>query len=133
MITINKGQSNKVVVTLTEKCTLTNPLFIFVFTNDTTSDEVTFTADDTSNSKIRFNEFTIVESDTPDVYNGIISLNPQGDWSYKVYETENVSPIDLNDKITMVEEGKVKVIGTNEVQNEEFDSDFTNTNTVFEG
>ena len=34
MILINKGASNTVILTLSEKTTITNPYYLFVFTSD---------------------------------------------------------------------------------------------------
>jgi len=132
MITINKGQTNEVSVTLNEKITITNPSFVFVFTNDTTGTTKTFTATDTSLTPVRFNRFSIIENVTEDVYNGTISLTNQGFWSYSIYETPYASPIDLTDLGAELESGKVKVIGNDVVDNIEFDSDYTSDNVIFE-
>jgi len=132
MITINKGQANEVVLTLNEKLTISNASFVFVFTNDITGASVTFTADDTSTAIERYNQFTITESSSQDVYNGTITLVNQGNWTYKVYETPTASPIDLSDLGAELESGKVNVIGTASVTHNQFDSNYTTDNTIFE-
>lgn len=132
MITINKGQANEVVLTLNEKLTITNASFVFVFTNDITGASVTFTATDTSTSIERYNQFTITENVVQDFYNGTISLDNQGSWTYKVYETPTASPIDLDDLGAELESGKVNVIGTSSVTYNQFDSTYATDNTIFE-
>ena len=132
MITINKGQANEVVLTLNEKLTISNASFVFVFTNDITGASVTFTADDTSTAIERYNQFTITENAVQDVYNGTISLVNQGFWTYKVYETPTVSPIDLDDLGAELESGKVNVIGTSSVTYNQFDNNYVTDNTIFE-
>jgi hypothetical protein len=132
MITINKGQANEVVLTLNEKLTISNASFVFVFTNDITGASVTFTADDTSTAIERYNQFTITESSSQDVYNGTITLVNQGNWSYKVYETPTASPIDLSDLGAELESGKVNVIGTSSVTYTTFDNNYVTDNTIFE-
>jgi len=132
MITINKGQANEVVLTLNEKLTITNASFVFVFTNDIAGTSVTFTADDTSPAIERYNQFTITENAVQDVYNGTISLDNQGSWTYKVYETPTVSPIDLDDLGAELESGKVNVIGTASVTYTTFDNNYVTDNTIFE-
>ena len=132
MITINKGTSNEVVLTLNEKLTISNASFVFVFTNDITGTSVTFTADDTSTAIERYNQFTITENAVQDVYNGTISLDNQGSWTYKVYETPTTSPIDLDDLGAELESGKVNVIGTSSVTYNQFDNNYVTDNTIFE-
>lgn len=114
-------------LTLTEKSTITNPDYVFKFVCDLTQEEVIFTAPDTSTNTTRFNQFTITESGTPDLYNGTITLNNAGFWSYKIYETTG-SPLDISTTsgLNEVESGKVKVIEDQTWFNE-FDEDLTFT------
>jgi len=98
MIFITKGQSNKVVLTLSENVTLTpTPFYIFIFTNSSTLAEVIFIAADTSLAPDRYNLFTIVEQSTGlDPTAGIVELNPAGQWIGEIYESITASLIPAN-------------------------------------
>lgn len=84
MVTLTQNAtSEKVVLTLTEKVTLTNPFFMFVFTHVTTKAEVTFNrsyGDDSSKDRERCNIF---EVDTSALFVG----KDSGQWHYEVYES----------------------------------------------
>jgi hypothetical protein len=91
MLTINKANNtDNIVLTLTEKVTLTNPYFLFVFTHITTKAQVKFVAgSDLSNYPWRYNEFTIT--------NSLFSI--VGQYIYQVYEQSsptNTDPTGLN-------------------------------------
>jgi hypothetical protein len=61
MIYLIKGQTSDVIVTLTEKQTLTAPNYLFYFINRTSNDIVAFVKlnnTDTSAYKDRFNKFS---------------------------------------------------------------------------
>lgn len=94
--------SYEMILTLTEKQTLVNPNYLFVFTNATTKSTIKFVklnSDDESLFKTRYNQFTI---DPSVVFNG----QNTGDWFYQVYEQEsttNTDPTNLNE----LENGKV--------------------------
>ena len=63
MIRLTKGQTQSIILTLTEKELLTNPNYLFVFTNRSANTEVKFVKlnnTDVSAYKDRFNEFSIV-------------------------------------------------------------------------
>lgn len=112
MIRIVKNQSNIIVLTLTERCTLTNPLFLFRFINDESKLSYTFIAQDNSLHNDRYNRFVIVEKTTPNRLLSEIELPLSGFYHYEIYE--QTSPTNLNYTLAtgIVEKGKVKVIGT---------------------
>ena len=95
MIHLTKGQTNSIILTLTEKQLLTNPNYLFVFTNRSSNLQVKFVqlnAADISLYKDRYNEFSIVTN----TYFGS-SLN--GQYVYSIYEqtsTSNTNPAGLN-------------------------------------
>jgi hypothetical protein len=107
MIRLTKGQTQNIIVTLTEKQLLTNPNYLFIFTNRSANTEVKFVklnATDISAYKDRYNEFSIVVN----TYFGS-SLN--GQYDYEIYEqtsTTNTNPAGLN----MVESGIMELVGT---------------------
>jgi hypothetical protein len=107
MIHLTKGQTDSIILTLTEKQLLTNPNYLFVFTNRSSNLQVKFVqlnAADVSAYKDRYNEFSIVTN----TYFGS-SLN--GQYVYNVYEqvsTSNTDPTGLN----LLETGILELDGT---------------------
>jgi hypothetical protein len=95
MIQLTKGQTQYIYLTLTEKQLLSNPNYLFIFTNRSSNIEVKFVllnAADVSQYKDRYNKFSIVTN----TYFGS-SLN--GQWTYNVYEqvsSSNTNPAGLN-------------------------------------
>lgn len=92
MIHLTKGETNKIVVTLTEKSQLTNPNYLFVFKSLENNKLVKFVllnANDISSYKERFNEFEIVVND-------YFSTAKIGEYTYTIYEqasTTNLDPL----------------------------------------
>jgi hypothetical protein len=107
MIRFTKGQTQNIILTLTEKQLLTNPNYLFVFTNRSANTEVKFVklnATDVSLYKDRYNEFSIVTNT-----NFGSSLN--GQYVYQIYEqtsTSNTNPTGLN----LLETGIMELVGT---------------------
>jgi hypothetical protein len=107
MIRLTKGQTQNIILTLTEKQLLTNPNYLFVFTNRSANTEVKFVKlnnTDISEYKDRYNEFSIVTNT-----NFSTSLN--GQYDYDIYEqtsTSNLNPAGLN----LLESGIMELVGT---------------------
>lgn len=107
MIRLTKGQTQNIILTLTEKQLLTNPNYLFIFTNRSANTEVKFVklnATDVSLFKDRYNEFSIVT----DTYFGS-QLN--GQYDYEVYEQSsptNTNPAGLN----LLESGIMELVGS---------------------
>lgn len=107
MIRLTKGQTQNIILTLTEKQLLTNPNYLFIFTNRSANTEVKFVklnATDVSLYKDRYNEFSIVT----DTYFGS-QLN--GQYDYEVYEQSsptNTNPAGLN----LLESGIMELVGS---------------------
>jgi hypothetical protein len=90
MIHLTKTETNTIVMTLTEKQLLTNPNYLFVFTNRSSNNVIKFVvlnASDTSLYKDRYNEFSIVT-------NTNFASALEGQYTYEVYE--QVSSSNLN-------------------------------------
>jgi hypothetical protein len=106
MIRLTKGQTQNIILTLTEKQLLTNPNYLFVFTNRSANTEIKFVklnATDVSIFKDRYNEFSIVTNT-----NFGSSLN--GQYVYEVYEqasATNTNPTGLN----LLETGIMELVG----------------------
>jgi len=105
MILINKGQTNKVVVTVTEKVTLAIPYFLFRFVSDATNVEYTFLMANTSLYKDRYDEFSLIEGTT-------VTLNPNGFYHYYIYEQASAINLDYTLAGALLEVGKVDVVST---------------------
>jgi hypothetical protein len=107
MIRLTKGQTQNIILTLTEKQLLTNPNYLFVFTNRSANTEVKFVMlnnTDISQFKDRYNEFSIVTNT-----NFSTALN--GQYDYDIYEqtsTSNLNPAGLN----LLESGIMELVGT---------------------
>ena len=107
MLQLTKGQTQNIILTLTEKQTLTNPNYLFVFENRSTNTEVKFVKlnnTDISLYKDRYNEFSIV-------VNSYFNTSLNGQYTYTVYEqasTTNTDPTGLN----LLETGIMDLSGT---------------------
>ena len=95
MIHLTKGQTNTIIMTLTEKQLLITPNYLFVFTNRSSNNIIKFVVLNTSDLSLykdRYNEFTIVT-------NTSFSTALEGQYTYEVYEqasTSNLNPTGLN-------------------------------------
>jgi hypothetical protein len=95
MIHLTKGETNTIVMTLTEKQLLTNPNYLFVFTNRSSNNVIKFVvlnASDVSLYKDRYNEFNITT-------NTNFASALEGQYTYEVYEqtsTTNTNITGLN-------------------------------------
>jgi hypothetical protein len=100
MIQLTKGVTQFIYLTLTEKETLTNPNYLFVFKNRSTNTSVSFVllnAADVSLFKERYNKFSI----KVDKY---FSSKPRGQYIYSVYEQASTSNQDTTG-LTLLESG----------------------------
>ena len=61
MILIRKNSVNNNILTLSEKTTLNNVVYLFEIINDQTKNNIYFIAQDISGNKERFNEFNITD------------------------------------------------------------------------
>lgn len=113
MILINRGANNTVVLSLTEKVTLSSPYFLMEMINDTTRKIKRFVlASNQSSYTYRYDQFTITESSTEVLTSGTVELKPTGFWSYKVYEQSSATNLNPDATTSLLEVGKVKVVGT---------------------
>lgn len=108
MLTINKGESNELIVTATEKTTIDNPFYLFVFKNRTTSKVNTFILADTSQFPNRYNSFTFTEGS-----NAAKTLD-LGMANYSIFAQTSSSNIDPDLSDEEVEVGIANVISETE-------------------
>jgi hypothetical protein len=107
VIRLTKGQTQNIILTLTEKQLLTSPNYLFVFENRSTNTDIKFVKlnnTDISAYKERYNEFTIV-------VNTYFNTALNGQYTYTIYEqtsTTNTNPTGLN----LLESGIMELEGT---------------------
>jgi hypothetical protein len=107
VIRLNKGQTQNIILTLTEKQLLTSPNYLFIFENRSTNTDIKFVRlnnTDISAYKERYNEFTIV-------VNSFFNTALNGQYTYTIYEqtsTSNLNPTGLN----LLETGIMELTGT---------------------
>lgn len=121
MILLTKNTTGTIIVTLAEKQTITDANFLFVFTSHVTNNEVKFvlvTTSDVSTNKERWNEFDVV-------VNTYFSSEPEGWFTYDVYEQESTTNTDPTG-LTKVESGMMFLSDGSEPTFTEF-----NNNTEF--
>lgn len=102
MIHLIKGQTNSVVLTLSEKCTLVSPNYLWICTSRNTNEKVSFVilnSADLSSYKTRFNKFNIVTSN-------YFASSTNGEWSYIIYEQASSSNLDPTLATGIVEKGQ---------------------------
>ena len=107
MIHLTKGETNIIVMTLTEKQLLTNPNYLFVFTNRSSNCEVKFIKlnnTDTSLYKDRYNEFSIVT-------NTYFKNQLEGQYTYEIYEQASTTNLDITG-LNKLETGIMWLSGT---------------------
>jgi hypothetical protein len=107
VIRLTKGQTQNIILTLTEKQLLTSPNYLFVFENRSTNTDIKFVKlnnTDISPYKDRYNEFSIV-------VNSYFNTALNGQYTYTIYEqtsTTNTDPTGLN----LLESGIMELSGT---------------------
>jgi hypothetical protein len=98
MLLITRSSSNVIVLTLTEKVTLTSPYFLFEFKCEQNQQRYYFIAANTSSYTYRYDQFTVTETTAAlqDPANGSINLPYVGEYEYRVWEqasSSNLSPL----------------------------------------
>jgi hypothetical protein len=102
MIHLIKGQTNSVVLTLSEKCILSSPNYLWVCTSRNTNEKISFVIlnnTDQSSYKTRYNKFNITTSN-------YFASATNGEWSYIIYEQASTSNLDPSLASGIVEKGQ---------------------------
>lgn len=110
MIHLIKGQVNKIILTLSEKATLTAPNWLFYFKSRNTNETVAFVIlnnADLSAYKERFNAFNITVS-------SYFANKLPGEWSYQIYEQTSSSNLIPSQATSMVESGQATLNDTSQ-------------------
>jgi hypothetical protein len=103
MIHLTKGQTENIVLTLTEKATLTSPNWLFIFKSRVTNETVSFVVlgnSDLSSYTDRFNSFNIV-------VNTNFATKTSGEYTYTIYEQASSSNINPANATGIVEVGQM--------------------------
>lgn len=85
MIILEEG-ANNVILTLTEKVTISNPYFLFALSSIQTNSTVYFLATDISNYTERYNKFVWTIKTNPNNNAGEFLLPIEGLYSYTAYQ-----------------------------------------------
>lgn len=83
MIVLTKGESQIVYFTGTENCLLTNPYFLFIFTNRVTQEVVSLVFENLSNSS----RYDMIDISVADYFED----SETGFWTYDIYEQTSPS------------------------------------------
>jgi len=110
VILINKNTTNKVILTLSEKTTLTNAKYLFEVINDMSNEVKCFIAADISTNKLRYNEFEFIENVTENLLNGTFSLTLSGFYKYNVYEQASSTNLNPLLALNLIDKGKLNVV-----------------------
>jgi hypothetical protein len=108
MVFIDRLTTNTLYLTLTEKVTLTAPDYLIKFVCVSTKDERYAWCSDTSSYPNRYNELSLVETNSPTSGTNQVKLDTYGAWDYFVYEYTGAAPTDETGLIE-VEQGQVTV------------------------
>jgi len=112
MVKITQTTTNTVIVTLTEKVTISNPYFLFKFENQQTKQLYYCIGTDTSSYTDRYNQFAIIEKVNPTPTAGEIRLASEGFYNYTIYQQASSSNLNPDNASGVVEKGIAKVFGT---------------------
>ena len=107
MIYIEKDTTNKIVLTLTENSTLSNPNYLFVFENewDMATDPIEIYLPDSSTATDRYNLFTLVDGSGTGADLDLV----KGQYTYQIFEAVGI-PTTVSDTTgDIVEEGRMVV------------------------
>tara|TARA_R110002153_G_scaffold107152_4_gene247119 strand:- start:1004 stop:1396 length:393 start_codon:yes stop_codon:yes gene_type:complete len=123
---LKKSQLNSnITLTLTEKTTITTPVYLFRFESDQTKQSYYCISPDlaTESQKVRFNLFNITEG-VNDPLNGSLVLGLQGRYHFYIYEqssTTNLDPTGLD----IVERGIMTLKGDQASPYRSYESNIT--------
>lgn len=127
MILLTKAAVNTITLTLSEKCDLLVPVFLFRFRNEQSQRDFGVILNDLSTYTSRYNRFQFTEGEST-----TLTFEP-GFWLYEVYEQTSTTNTDWMDSgCNLVEQGKMKVEASTTTTNTTYTGE-DNTRIVYEG
>jgi len=113
MQVIQKQSNSVLVFTLSEKVTLTNPVYLFSLKGQTEMNPINFIVTDTSDYIERYNKFLVTEtSGTQTLTSGVVTLGDAGFYEYAIYEQVSETNLEIVNTTSLLEIGLIKVVGT---------------------
>lgn len=110
MLLLQKATTNEdQILTLEENTTLSNPVYLFVFSKGGNDYPVICTDLATASVKSRYNEFTIIEG-VDDPTNGSLLLGTSGVYELSVYEQSSTTNLDPDLATGLVEQTLARLI-----------------------
>jgi hypothetical protein len=103
VIRVIKDSENILTVTVTEKATVSNPIYLFKFVNQTSNVSYYFISSDTSQFKQRYNKFLLTEKSNANTLNGEVTLGLQGFYDYEIYQTNLANTSGLSSAVDAIE------------------------------
>jgi hypothetical protein len=119
MILIYRATTNSISATCREKSVLTNPLYVIKFISDAkkSGDPRYCLVTDTSTYPLRYQAFSVVETNTPTQISNQVKLDTSRSWKYTIYEITSAYAATLSNwtqfsesGLTTVEVGRAKVL-----------------------
>ena len=130
MIKLETNTTKLVILTLTEKVTLTNPKFLFEFINNESHVKYYCISANLSAYKERYDSFNLQLTTSPNNLIGQLNL-PVGEYDYNVYE--QASSTNLNPSgLTKLENGKCIVFNSSPSSETQYNG-ATLTDVIYEG
>lgn len=113
MQTVTRGANNVLVFTLTERVTLSSPVFLMRVQSRSTNQIKRFILPANQSSETaRYDQFTITETSGSEILtSGTVTLTA-GDWNYEIYEQSSSSNLLETSSTTLLEKGILRVLGT---------------------
>lgn len=113
MIYIKRGETNNMVVSVSQHKTLANPFYLFSFQNILSNTFVRFYPQNTSTNTDRYDQFTFVETATP--LSGQtppqVTFEYEGQYYYSIYEMVSSATTNPQYATSKLEEGRAFVSG----------------------
>ena len=106
MIQLTKGATQNIILTLREKVTALTAIYLFVFTNRSSNEEVKFiklSSDNTSLHTDRYDKFSIVT-------NSYFAFSLEGQYTYNVYQNSDFTNLDPTG-LVLLENGIMELSG----------------------
>jgi hypothetical protein len=122
MILVTRAATNTIDLTLTESVTLTNPYYLFVFTNKQTQEVSKCLLTDSSSYPERYNRFSLIEGTSVTLI--------AGDYVLQVYE-KSVSNTTIPADTYLLETVIARVVLVDAVTETEYTSDLSTAPLVY--